>query len=113
MKHWNKPAIALIHSTPLLRIQGSQNGAQDASASPPLQEEDLFPHNLDRFRVIRKLGSGGMGTVYEVFDNVLSSRVAAKTLRRATGTGITLFKREFRSLANIHHPNLVTLYEFF
>ena len=102
----DQPAFALIQSC----LDFSLSGSEALLSAPP--KEDTFPTS-ERFRVIRKLGSGGMGAVFEVFDNVLSARVAAKTLRRASPVGISLFKHEFRNLANIHHPNLVTLYEFF
>src|SRR5438105_975840 len=68
-------------------------------------------HGTDRFIVRRRLGSGGFGTVYEVYDNERSSIVALKELRRADPTTIYRFKHEFRNLADIVHPNLATLYE--
>src|SRR6266542_1567547 len=68
-------------------------------------------HDTDRFTVRRRLGSGGFGTVYEVYDNERSSVVALKALRRADPHTIYRFKHEFRNLADIVHPNLATLYE--
>jgi eukaryotic-like serine/threonine-protein kinase len=65
----------------------------------------------DRFAVRRHLGSGGMGVVYESFDRVRAEPVALKTLKRARPIDIFRLKREFRSLAEIAHPNLVALYE--
>src|ERR1017187_2098948 len=65
-----------------------------------------------RFALVRELGSGGMGIVFEVEDRVRSSRVALKTLQRLNPTDLYRFKKEFRSLQSLVHPNLVTLYEF-
>jgi hypothetical protein len=65
----------------------------------------------DRFDLIRRLGEGGFGTVYEAFDRHRSARVALKLLRQAEGTSLYRFKREFRALADIAHPNLVSLDE--
>jgi tetratricopeptide (TPR) repeat protein len=66
-----------------------------------------------RFDIVRRVGQGGMGTVYEAFDRERQSRVALKTLRHITQEGLRLFKREFRSIADVEHPNLVSLYELF
>ena len=67
----------------------------------------------DRFILIRKIGEGGMGVVYEAFDQDRGIPVALKTLRRVSPTALYLFKQEFRSIAGIAHPNLVELYELF
>ncbi len=67
----------------------------------------------DRFRIIRRLGAGGMGTVYEALDRERNTRVALKTLRSVDAVGIYRFKVEFRSLTELSHPNLLPLYELF
>jgi eukaryotic-like serine/threonine-protein kinase len=65
----------------------------------------------ERFTVLRRLGAGGMGVVYEVHDEVRDDVVALKTLRRGQPADVLRLKREFRTLADIAHPNLVSLYE--
>ena len=64
-----------------------------------------------RFRIRRRLGSGGMGVVYEAHDLETDKVVALKTLTRAEASNISRFKNEFRSLADVSHPNLAALYE--
>jgi serine/threonine protein kinase len=66
----------------------------------------------ERFKIRRRLGSGGMGMVYEVHDLESDKVVALKTLTRTEAPHIYRFKQEFRSLADVSHPNLVSLYEF-
>jgi len=65
----------------------------------------------DRFTVRRQLGAGGMGVVYEAYDQGRNEIVALKTLLRARAADIYRLKREFRTLIDIAHPNLVSLYE--
>ena len=65
----------------------------------------------ERYVVRRQIGAGGMGIVYEVDDRARGQVVALKTLRRRRGDEIYQFKREFRNLADVAHPNLAALYD--
>jgi hypothetical protein len=65
----------------------------------------------ERYTVLRRLGAGGMGIVYEVHDRTRDEIVALKTVLRARAADIYRLKREFRSLAGVAHTNLVSLYE--
>jgi serine/threonine protein kinase len=71
----------------------------------------LRAHN--RFEFVRPIGQGGMGVVYEVFDRERQAVVAWKTLSRSTPVALYQFKREFRLVADLHHPNIVSLHELF
>ena len=73
---------------------------------------DPFKGN-DRFAVTRRIGQGAMGVVYEVHDHLRQMPVALKTVRSGDPNALYRFKREFRSLSNITHRNLATLYELF
>ena len=80
-----------------------------SESSVPVLGQPFPPEG--RFRVLRSLGEGGMGVVYEVLDEQRGGKVALKTMLRVSPDGIARFKREFRALADLHHPNLVNLYE--
>jgi serine/threonine protein kinase len=64
-----------------------------------------------RFEVRRRIGSGAFGVVYEAFDSIRNATIAIKALRHDSADALLRFKREFRSLSDIAHPNLVQLYE--
>jgi serine/threonine protein kinase len=67
----------------------------------------------DRFYVTSQLGVGGMGVVYRAYDRERKADVAIKQLRHFDPAGIYRLKREFRSLADLVHPNILKLYELF
>jgi len=66
-----------------------------------------------RFSIVRRLGEGGMGVVYEALDLERRERLACKTMKRRNARGVYQLKNEFRALCDMQHPNLVRLYELF
>jgi serine/threonine protein kinase len=78
----------------------------------PIEPTVEFAGNL-RFELVRRIGAGGIGLVYEATDRSYGTRVAVKTLQRLDGEALLRFKNEFRMLQGIHHPNLVRLGELF
>jgi tetratricopeptide (TPR) repeat protein len=66
-----------------------------------------------RFQIVRRLGAGGMGVVYEAQDQARGERIALKTLSRLDANGIYRLKQEFRALSEVAHHNLIVLHELF
>jgi serine/threonine protein kinase len=67
-----------------------------------------------RYRLIAQQGSGGMAVIYKAQDLALGRTVAVKILRPSlTGdpSFLTRFRQEARNVANLAHPNIVTLYD--
>ena len=67
-----------------------------------------------RYRIIRKLGSGGMANVYLAEDQELGRRVAIKILddrHAADDSFIERFRREAKNAAGLSHPNIVSIYD--
>jgi eukaryotic-like serine/threonine-protein kinase len=79
--------------------------ARRAPAAPP------DPTRLGMYRIERRIGDGGMGVVYEAFDEQRRQRVALKTLTVADADTLYRLKKEFRLVAAMTHPNLVRPYE--
>jgi len=67
-----------------------------------------------RYRIMRKLGSGGMADVYLAEDEELGRRVAIKILNDKYATDdqfIERFRREAKNAAGLSHPNIVSIYD--
>ncbi|HEY4055603.1 MAG TPA: protein kinase [Kofleriaceae bacterium] len=112
---------------------GSSSGSDESVVDPTIDTmlreaaatstpDPLSFRGTERFEVVKYLGRGGFGSVYEVRDRHLlvdlhlsqhaqPSTIALKLLRRPHAERLARFKREFRDLAELRHPNLVTLYE--
>jgi len=103
----------------LLKLEGEAAGFLDTlrKAVSAYSTQPLSPRQqpeftgTERFQVRRKLGSGGFGAVYEVFDREQNAILALKVLHGAGASMIERLKTEFRSLADIAHPNLVCFHE--
>ena len=68
-----------------------------------------------RYRLTRRLGRGGMGSVYSAVDDVLERPVAVKVIRENVGGPLDLaarFRREAQVVARFDHPHVVRIYDF-
>jgi tRNA A-37 threonylcarbamoyl transferase component Bud32 len=68
----------------------------------------------ERYRVVRQLGRGGMGAVFEAEHLVMQRPVALKIINRAyiaNEAAAERFRREVRAAARLHHPNIVTAFD--
>ncbi|MCE9641611.1 MAG: serine/threonine protein kinase [Betaproteobacteria bacterium] len=76
------------------------------------------PLKLGKYEILRELGRGAMGIVYEAFDPSIERTVALKTIRRDQLEGddaaevITRFQREAKAAGRLNHPNIVAIYDF-
>lgn len=77
-----------------------------------------IPAKLGKYDILRELGQGAMGIVYEGRDPVIDRRVAIKTLKREqierseADEVIARFKREAQAAGRLNHPNVVAIYEY-
>jgi hypothetical protein len=89
--------------------------AGDTAAAPDDSPVVFAPGTLlgGRYRLERKLGNGGMGTVWAALHVGTNRPVALKVLRGSTPTARLRFLREARVLGRIDHPNLVPVRDVF
>ncbi len=69
----------------------------------------------ERYRVLERIGSGGMADVYLAYDTVLDRRVAVKVMHPNLASDenfVRRFKREAQAAANLNHPNIVSVYDW-
>ncbi len=72
--------------------------------------------HIGKYEVIDVIGTGGMGIVFRAHDPAIGRTVAIKMLRQADSSGGTgvfdrFFSREMKSTGNLHHKNIVTVYD--
>lgn len=98
---------------PIVEVGASQKSftGQRTTTAMQVEVEVTEPPSLPGYQVISELGRGGMGVVYRVYDEKLDRHVALKTLQRISPVGLQRFKQEFRSLADVSHPNLAGPYD--
>src|SRR5262245_50108809 len=110
------------------RIPPSEKAQAGSSDSAPLTETHARPVRgwqksaeavgpymtlLGRFDLLRPIGMGASGAVFEALDRSTSQTIALKLLHRCDPSDLYRIKAEFRALAEIAHPNLVAMHALF
>ena len=88
----------------------------DEIACPACGKRVTVPGALGQYRLVRLIGAGGMGAVYEALDEGLQRRVAVKVILREKAAEdpafIENFRREAQAAAKLQNPHIVAVYAF-
>ncbi len=109
MVHAAVPLLNPPDETPLV-VAGSP---PIVAGSPDPATTDALPEPLGDFRIVREIGRGGMGIVYEALQRSLGRRVALKVLPFAAALDarqLQRFKNEAQAAAQLHHQHIVPVY---
>jgi len=105
--------LATQYAPPMAELLGGTD------ISPPYTRQSLpssehWLEGLSHLRLVRLIGQGGMGEVYECHDVELDRTVAVKTLRadRLRPELLARHRREALLQASLNHPNIVSVYDF-
>jgi serine/threonine protein kinase len=94
-------------------IDFTHAGAQALQSAAPRREFGHLPNPLGDFEIVREVGRGGMGVVFEAVQLSLGRRVALKVLPLASALDakhLQRFKAEANAAAQLQHPNIVPIY---
>lgn len=105
-----EPASDGFLAAPALDDVARLAAAAPSTGAPGL---DLVPDRVAHYRIVRRLGEGGMGVVYEAFDERLERPVALKLLRQdaADPSAAERLTREARVAARVVHPLICQVYD--
>jgi eukaryotic-like serine/threonine-protein kinase len=109
------PAADAFTECPSCGTCGTPGVAVCAADGSPLLEVPLPRLLAGRYRLDRRLGRGGMGTVYEAIDLELGRSVAVKVIREelvGSPAAADRFRLEARAAAGFSHPNVVVVHDF-
>lgn len=102
-------------STPKSAPKPSPQPQPQPAPAAPTNASGVAPgQRVGKYRIVRVLGRGGMGTVFEALDTVLARKVALKLLPDElvhNDIALKRFIREARAAAQLNHPNTVAVYD--
>src|SRR5262249_11535549 len=107
------PQVAALLRNVLASLELFDRSAAEGALPCPTDSERITVETLGDFRILREVGRGGMGLVYEAEQRSLGRRVALKMLPLAGALDpkqLQRFKQEAQAAAQLHHQHIVPVY---
>ncbi|MCH5376037.1 MAG: serine/threonine-protein kinase, partial [Planctomycetes bacterium] len=98
----------------LAMLEDCAPGGAEVCKIAPSEDEPAIAESLGEYRIIREIGRGGMGVVYEAEHQTLRRRVALKMLpceQASNASSLQRFFLEARAAGRLHHSNIVPVFE--
>lgn len=118
---WFKPVVLMLSTSgigALSIMQQRRNRPRAAHANFDATQMEELPHAIGPYAIVREIGAGAMGKIYEGRDPKINRRVAIKTIRPLTGLSASSnermrqrFLHEAQAAGALNHPNIVTIYQ--
>jgi serine/threonine-protein kinase len=123
---WDELTAKCLNPNPAKRIQSAveflhqvdeiRRSMNTVATNTPLGMEDsLVGQTLGSYRLVSRLGQGGMATVYKAYEPALDRYVAVKVLPQFFAKDpvfVQRFRREAKAVAQLNHPNIVPIYSY-
>jgi serine/threonine protein kinase/WD40 repeat protein len=107
--------VELEQLKPVVQAGADSHVRPPPSPAPSAPSAAPHPERLGDYRILRMIGQGGMGVVYEAERQSLKCRVALKAMNprfRSDETALRRFQIEASSAARLHHTNIVQVFDF-
>ena len=123
---WDELVSKCLHPNPAKRVQSAAEflnrlheirHTTDTTAPSNIlgMEDSLVGQTLGAYRLVGRLGQGGMATVYKAYEPALDRYVAIKVLPQFFANDpvfVQRFRREAKAVAQLNHPNIVPIYSY-
>lgn len=101
----------MLLGAPRSMLRGGAHHAQRARVKSGVFAHDMTKAKIARYELQEIIGRGGMGTVYEAYDDRLDRKIALKLLHQENDQQTERLIREARAMAKIKHPNVVPVFD--